>query len=92
MFEHYNILDIYPYKSEGFGYGFNCNTKVFCLFVCCCFFQENVILKTFFLQNEALCIEKLDQEVALGRMAGPSPIIYSNLRCPLTMLDCQMAY
>ena len=28
------------------------------------------------MQNETLRMEKLYQEVALGRMAGPSPIIY----------------
>ena len=28
----------------------------------------------FFLQDEDFCMEKLDQEVALGRMAGPSTL------------------
>ena len=37
-------------------------------------------------------MEKLDQEEALGRMAGLSPINLFKTYAVLTMLYCQMAY
>ena len=44
-----HILDIYPCKSDRrFQIGIKSYCKVFLLFVCLFFFQENVILKTSF--------------------------------------------
>ena len=75
------LLDIYPNKSdvaflaEGFEFGFKLHYKG-------PFYSGECKNLKSVLQNEVLANEKLDQEVALGRMAGPFPFKpISNLRC-----------
>ena len=66
------LLDIYPNKSdvaipaEGFEFGFKLHYKG-------PFYSGECKNLKSVLQNEVLANEKLDQEVALGRMAGPFP-------------------
>ena len=75
------LLKDYPNKSdavflaEGFEFGFKLHYEGPCYSV------ESKNLKSV-LQNEELAKEKLEQEIALGRMAGPFPYKpISNLRC-----------
>ena len=75
------LLDIYPNKSdvaflaEGFEFGFKLHYKG-------PFYSGECKNLKSVMQNEVLANKKLDQEVALGRMAGPFPFKpISNLRC-----------
>ena len=73
-----DLVDFVPNKDLIVRFGLNCTTKV-------SFILENVHIVNFFLQNEDVCTEKLDQEVALvERQVLP---LYNNksilnLRCP----------
>ena len=70
------------FLAEGFEFDFKLNYKV-------PFYSGKVKNLKSVLQNEVLAKEKLDQEVALGRLAGPFPFKpISNLRCSLMIWLC----